>query len=208
MSRNVLAAASQPCDVHYVTEFFFYCASPSFLQLILILERPDHSPSMSVGFGFSVGDFIAAIELVGTVINALQCSGSAAKEYRELISQLISLENALLQVKRLEFDESQYAEVIALKQAASQCQRTIDVFWKQAQKYQPHLACEGRSGTRSEIKAGWMKIKWAIFKREDVTRFKADLVGHTESIQVLLATFQMWVMLIKYCHLSWLMINR
>lgn len=61
---------------------------------------------MSVGFGFSVGDFVAAIKLVGTVINALQRSGSAAKEYRELILQLISLGNALLQVKRLEFDES------------------------------------------------------------------------------------------------------
>lgn len=69
---------------------------------------------MSVGFGFSVGDFITAIKLAGTVIDALQSSGSAVKEYRELISQLVSLESALLQVKRLEFPESQYAEGIAL----------------------------------------------------------------------------------------------
>jgi hypothetical protein len=54
---------------------------------------------MSVGFGFSVGDFIAAIELVGTVIDALRSSGSAATEYRELVGQLLSLETALLQVK-------------------------------------------------------------------------------------------------------------
>jgi hypothetical protein len=53
---------------------------------------------MSVGFGFSVGDFIAAIELVGTVIDALRSSGSAATEYRALVSQLLSLETALLQV--------------------------------------------------------------------------------------------------------------
>jgi hypothetical protein len=71
---------------------------------------------MSVGFGFSAGDFIAAIELVGTVVDALRSNGSAGAEYRELVSQLLSLESALIQVKKLEFEESQYAEVIALRQ--------------------------------------------------------------------------------------------
>ena len=67
---------------------------------------------MSVSFGFPIGDLIAAIELVGTVIDALRSSGSAATEYCELVSQLLSLEIALLQVKRLEFEEEQYAEVL------------------------------------------------------------------------------------------------
>ncbi|TVY51986.1 hypothetical protein LCER1_G005303 [Lachnellula cervina] len=110
---------------------------------------------MSVGFGFSVGDFLAAIELVGT---------------------LVFLENALLQVKRLEFDDGHYAQVAALRHAASLCQGTIDGFWKQALQYQPHLACD---------------VKWALFKRDDVARFKSDLVGHTESINLLLAALQM-----------------
>jgi hypothetical protein len=149
---------------------------------------------MSVGFGFSVGDFISAIELVGTVIDALRSSGSAATEYRELVSQLLSLETALLQVKRLEFEEGQYMEVIALRQAAAQCQRTIDGFWKKAQKYQPHLSCDSNGGARShmsQLKAGLMKIKWAVCKKGDVEAFKADLKGHTESIVLLLATVQM-----------------
>jgi hypothetical protein len=119
---------------------------------------------MLVGFGFSVGDFIAAIELVGTVIDALRSSSSASLEFRELISQLLSLETALLQVKRLEFDQSQYAEVIALRQAAAQCQRTIDGFWKKAVKYQPRLV--GGSSS-SKIKDSWMKVKWAVCKKED-----------------------------------------
>jgi hypothetical protein len=71
---------------------------------------------MSVGFGFSAGDFIAAIELVRTVVDALRSSGNAGAEYRELVSQLLILESALIQVKRLEFEESQYSEVIALRQ--------------------------------------------------------------------------------------------
>jgi hypothetical protein len=144
---------------------------------------------MSVGFGFSAGDFIAAIELVATVIDALRDSGDASTEYRELVSQLYTLETALLRVKRLELDESQHAEVIALWQAAAQCQRTIDVFWKTIQKYQPSLRAGG-SGSRA--KDGWMKVRWALCRRDDVAKFKADLMGHTESIELLLTTVHMY----------------
>jgi hypothetical protein len=143
---------------------------------------------MSVGFGFSAGDFISAVQLVGTVIDALRDSGDSSTEYRSLIAQLHTLESALLRVKRLELDDSQYAEVIALRQAAAQCQRTIDAFWEKIKKYQPSLRTEG-SGSR--VRDGWRKIKWAVCKKEDVVRFKADLMAHTESIELLLTTVQM-----------------
>lgn len=143
---------------------------------------------MSVGFGFSAGDFIAALELVTTVVNALRESGDASTEYRALISQLLHLETALLAVKRVELEDVQHAEGVALQQAASQCQRTIDAFWKKIAKYQPHLR-GGGSGSR--VKDGWMRVRWAVCRREDVERFKADLMGHTESIDLLLATVQM-----------------
>ena len=47
---------------------------------------------MSAGFGFSIGDFLAALELVSTVIDALRDSGQAGNVYRELLHQLYSLE--------------------------------------------------------------------------------------------------------------------
>jgi hypothetical protein len=34
--------------------------------------------------------------------------------------------------------------------------------------------------------------KWVLCKEEDVSKFKADLVGHMESIQLLLTTVQMY----------------
>lgn len=70
---------------------------------------------MSVGFGFSAGDFIAALELVATVIGALRDSGESSAEYRELISQLFTLKTALLAVKRVELEDVQHAEVVALQ---------------------------------------------------------------------------------------------
>ena len=150
---------------------------------------------MSVGFGFSAGDFIVAFELVATIIDALRESGDASSAYREIVRELYTLETALLRVKRLELDPTQTAEHIALKQAAAQCQRTIDNFWQKMRKYQPHLRVGGSS---SRVKDGWMKIKWALCKKDEVAKFRADLVGHTESIQLLLTTVQMYEFLMKF----------
>ncbi|KAN0117809.1 hypothetical protein V8E51_003786 [Hyaloscypha variabilis] len=142
---------------------------------------------MSLNFSFSPRDFMSAIELVGTIIDALRSSGVSA-EFRELVCQLLSLESALIQVKRLEFEECQYAEVIALRQAAAQCHRTIDAFWEKVRRYQPALASSRAS---SKVRGGWTRIRWALCKKEDVAKFKTDLVAHTESIQLLLTTVQM-----------------
>jgi hypothetical protein len=149
---------------------------------------------MSVGFGFSVGDFLSAIALVGNVIDALRESGEAGAQYRELLRQLLSLETALILVKRVgpELRESQHAEYIALCRAVSQCHRTIDDFWSKSQKYQGPLS-SGSSGSNSTSRAKdvWAKIRWALCKKEDVARFKMDLFGHTEAIQLLITTAQM-----------------
>ena len=50
---------------------------------------------MSIGFGFSVGDFVAALELAGTNLNAFRKAGDAQSEYQELIGELLTLKTAL-----------------------------------------------------------------------------------------------------------------
>ncbi|KAF2674070.1 hypothetical protein BT63DRAFT_380723 [Microthyrium microscopicum] len=143
---------------------------------------------MSVGFGFSVGDFLAAIDLVGTVIDALRETSNSGASFRSLINELYSLETALIHVKRLEPDEAYNVEMVALRQAASQCQRTITAFYQGLQKYQPHLQ---KRGTASKVKDGWVKIKWALCKKEELEDFRAELRGHTSSIEILLLTIEM-----------------
>lgn len=145
---------------------------------------------MSVGFGFSLSDFVHAVDLVTTVIDALRDTGHTSTEFRELISVLLSLETALLQVKRLEYDEIQRAEHLALKQAAAQCQNTIDSFYKELQKYQPHLAS---ASSLSNVRTGWMRVRWTLCKRQDVAKFKHDIAAHTSSILILLSSLQLYV---------------
>jgi len=144
---------------------------------------------MPVGFGFSAGDFVSALSLMATVIDALRESGESSSEYKALITQLHTLQGALVRVTALEIDDAQQSDlVIALQQAAAQCQTTIDDFWQRIAKYQPSLR-EGGSG--SKVKDGWMKIRWAVCKRDDLVKFKMDLIGHTEGIEILLATLQL-----------------
>ncbi|KAL5350845.1 hypothetical protein ACLOAV_004416 [Pseudogymnoascus australis] len=187
MVAKRICQSVNPSIENIVLSLQTYSATTPTLPTRRILAQ--HPPAeVAMSFGFSAGDFIAALELVATVIDALRESGGASSEYREIVRQLYSLETALIRVKRLEVDPAQNAELVSLQQAAAQCQQTIDDFLKKVQKYQPHL----RAGcSSSRLKDGWMKIQWAVCKKEDVARFKADLVGHTESIQLLLMAMQM-----------------
>ncbi|KAI9778368.1 MAG: hypothetical protein M1816_004126 [Peltula sp. TS41687] len=143
---------------------------------------------MPVGFGFSIGDIISGLALVKDIIEALQESGGASAKYQGLIRELYGLERALLEVKRLELDESQQAQLVAVRFAASQCQRSIDGFYETIREYQPHLRVEG-SG--SSFKDRWKKIQWALCRKDDLLRFKAEVMGHTTSLNVLLSTVQL-----------------
>ena len=143
---------------------------------------------MVTPFGFSVGDFVAGIELIRQLINALEDSAGSSSEYRELIKELYSLERALLEVKHLELDASQYAQLVALRQAATQCQQTIDEFLTKVRKFQPAF----RTGAaKSSWRDSLRKIEWALYKKEDVERFRAQLSGHTASINMLMMTVQL-----------------
>lgn len=144
--------------------------------------------NMSVGFGFSVSDFIAGIQLVREVISSLQSGAGSALDYQTLIYELFTLERALLEVKSLRFEECQIAQLDALKGAATQCQSTIDRFLTKIRKHQPSLNAQG-SG--SKVRDGIRKIQWPLCDKTDLEVFKAEVRGHAGSINLLLATVQL-----------------
>ncbi|KAI8634146.1 hypothetical protein F5Y19DRAFT_412130 [Xylariaceae sp. FL1651] len=140
-----------------------------------------------MSFGFSVGDFIAALQLVGQVVAALRESGGSGAEYRELIAELYGLERALLAVKQLEPLQEQHVEYLALRHVAAQCQQTIDAFCTTIEKYHRPFQRE-RSG--SSLGTAVVKIQWRLCKKDDLLRFKTDVSAHTQSLQILLSAAQ------------------
>ncbi len=141
-------------------------------------------------FGFSVGDFFSGINLIRELIKALEDSAGSSAEYRDLIKELYSLERALLEVKHLDLEESQHSQHVALKQVAIQCQETIDGFLNKIRKFQPAL---GTGGSNSSWKNGLRKVEWTLYKKDDVQKLRAQLNGHTTSINILLMTVQLYV---------------
>lgn len=46
---------------------------------------------MSVGFGFSVGDFLTTVRLVGTIVDALRESSHPTSTFQELLNEFDAL---------------------------------------------------------------------------------------------------------------------
>jgi len=139
-------------------------------------------------FGFSVGDFVDGIELVRQLINAFKSSAGSSKEYQDLINELYLLERSLLEVKHLQVNDALRPQKVAVEQAALQCQGTISQFLSKISKYQPSLRI---CGSGSSWRDGLRKIQWALYRKEDVQRFRAQIQGHTSSIMTLLLTLQL-----------------
>ena len=141
-------------------------------------------------FGFSLGDFIAGITLVKDLISALQDGAGAKLQYRRLITELVNLERALTEVRYLKISDSQLSQKIALEQTASQCQETIEDFLKQNAKFSATLGIQSRA-SKWNWRANLHKIQWALCKDDAVAQLKSEIMGHTLTINTLLATIHL-----------------
>ena len=103
------------------------------------------SVDMTIPFGFSVGDFNSTIELIHDIFEALKDSDGSKQNFQALMRELYSLERALLAVKALERSPTPSSAVNAIKQAAMQCQVTVDAFLQKNQKYFSTLSASGHS---------------------------------------------------------------
>jgi hypothetical protein len=138
-------------------------------------------------FGFSVGDFIAAITLVKDLIDALQDSGGASDHFLSVIRELREVENALKGVRQLKERLGSYPQQAAIEQAAAQCRYCIDEFLKTITRFQPRLRL---GGSGEMLRDGLRKIQWTLCRKRDAQAFLATLHGHRSSITVLLGLMQ------------------
>ena len=128
-------------------------------------------------FGFSVGDFLAAIDLLKDLAQALSETNGAKTKYQSLISQLYTLERALIAVKTL---DSSQAEYDALQHAVGECQLCIAKFLKKVEKYQSLTA--GTTSFKDQIR----KVKWGVYHEKDIKDFKESLDMQIESLMLLI----------------------
>ncbi|KAF2118058.1 hypothetical protein BDV96DRAFT_644390 [Lophiotrema nucula] len=129
------------------------------------------------GFGFSAGDFIAAIDLIHKVVAALNERKGASAEFRTLVQHLDSIEGSRQHVQHLQFDDAQESETIQLRRATTRCVDTIKTFYvNHLATYDRYLQAGGSgNSTLARVKDGMAKTAWAVLKKDDVVKFQSAL---------------------------------
>jgi hypothetical protein len=140
---------------------------------------------MAVPFGFSVGDVIAAFNLIATSARAIRDGRGSSAEYTTFVSELDSLTAGLNVLETLQLQDTAGKEHAAIKSAAYRCQLCIESFLQTIAGYQRWLN-PGARGLRANIQ----KIRWAVCKKEDLVSFRNQLVLNCSSLNMLLTTLQ------------------
>ena len=140
---------------------------------------------MAVPFGFSIGDFIAGINVIVTAVNAFQEGHGATAEHAALLNELTNLEGGLTAIDDLDIDESQHRQCKAIEHAVKDCQDCINNFVRSIAKYQPWL-CPGAKNWRANLR----KMQWALCKKDDIRNLRDQLEHRSSSINMLLMTLQ------------------
>ncbi|KAK4234844.1 hypothetical protein C8A03DRAFT_37338 [Achaetomium macrosporum] len=138
-----------------------------------------------MSFGFSVGDFLATIELVHDLAVALSDSRGSRAKFRGLVQELYSLERAMIEIKNLQLPAGLESHLWMVQQAASQCQRAITDF---LQKNDAYMRCLGQGTSAAWWNESFYKIKWAVYKADDVDELRACLRGHALAMGIMLSS--------------------
>ncbi|PGH18169.1 hypothetical protein AJ80_04556 [Polytolypa hystricis UAMH7299] len=136
------------------------------------------------GFGFSVGDFVSVIQLIGKVAKALKETGVAADEYQALQQELQQLQ--LLVEQLYDLSMSPPASVNhsnAIRTMVQQVQGPLCAFAGKVKAYDGKL---GAQSDASGFRSAKRKIQWTIAMRDDVREMRELVTMRMFSISLLL----------------------
>ncbi|WPG98474.1 Hypothetical protein R9X50_00126500 [Acrodontium crateriforme] len=135
-----------------------------------------------MSFGFSAGDFLAAITLVYDVVSALR--GQATFEYRELVLELEGLQHALREIEHLPTNAENECAVNAVKVAALMCRYPLVEFQDKLKKYDL-LQSQGSQVRKRDLIVGTgRKVQWNLSMPDEVVKLRAYLAAHVGSLNM------------------------
>jgi hypothetical protein len=141
----------------------------------------------------SIGDIISVSLLVKDILLALDDVRGSASEYQAVIRELHILDIALLRVEKLVQTQQTSPDIEALHETARKtvnaCRGSVSKFVESIKRYKNSLT-DGGSGNM--LKDTARKLQWRLSsKDEDFAKFRAEVMGYSESLNMLLATAQL-----------------
>jgi hypothetical protein len=138
------------------------------------------------GFGFSVGDFVSAIQLIGKVSNALKDAGGAEDDFRILFQELSQLQIVLEQLRDLPpSSTSSQNHFNAVKGMALAVQIPLQGFLEKIDKFK--VAFDNPRGHFIELRKAGRKAQWVVAMQDEVNKVRGILTIKIVTISVLLA---------------------
>ncbi|KAH6623709.1 hypothetical protein F5144DRAFT_370106 [Chaetomium tenue] len=140
---------------------------------------------MSVpAFGFSAGDFIAAVGLAVNVTNALKDAGGASEQYKSLVEELNSLERVVKKLHTRQGAENIFPEDITKQTDVTL--KTLSSFLKTISKFNAKLGPNAASGWHHGV---GRKAQWAVAYAKEVEKLRENLGTHLAQLNMLLQIY-------------------
>lgn len=142
-------------------------------------------------FGYSLGDIIASITFISSVISALR-SGEAASEFALIHEELSKIFDVLetIQLSTAVFQSQNLCNrIVSLTESLAV---PLDAFREQLKQYESVLGVGADPLTWRKMlhKSGWIiggkKVKWNMGMRNDIFAIRAVIATHQGSISLLL----------------------
>lgn len=124
----------------------------------------------SPAFGFSVGDFIAAVELITKIATALKDVGGAAHDSQVLIGELELLKTLLARIVPSSEDTLTQKCDPAVKAQADRTLKTLDEFAKSISKFDPKL---GKTAPKGWHRGTSRKVQFAVRFASRIQKLRA-----------------------------------
>jgi hypothetical protein len=142
----------------------------------------------AVPFGFSFGDFVAAVEIIHKAAQALRRSAGAQNQFCQAAADLESLERVLKRVQALGPANTSPETLAAIQLYAYTCQLPLRQFTQRIKEYERHLTPPINTGVQvsKDIKGVYWKVKWALQIEGDVAKLKAAIGPGLTAISLLL----------------------
>jgi hypothetical protein len=124
---------------------------------------------------------ISGVKLVKDAIEATSDTRGARADFVELSRSLASLDRALNSVSALKLD------VEGLNETVDNCRKCFLKFLVDIAKFR---ILNEEYATKGRVCTNIRKIQWALCKKEDVRKFRAEVDAHIKSLEMMLLTYQ------------------
>jgi len=145
---------------------------------------------MAVPFVFSMGDFLAAIELTIRIGKALRESSGATAECRLVLQDLHLLRQMLELLQSLQPAGTGSSYLNAIRGTALSCLVPLRALADKLDSSYSLLL--GEKSSANLFRKSRRKIQWALFASGEVSEFRTVIAAKVGSIQVLLGACNGW----------------